>query len=163
MHKRILSKLILFTLILLGIGCAKDEGLKHRTLTGIYKLTSAITSYTYTDATGVYSKSDDLITGACDLQTTIEIRSDGTFQQLDYSGNNCTDPAIRKGTWKVTSTFYGSFNGEVRFADASQPYDLFEAKHVDDVITEFRIEYNDPNPPEHVTNLRYHYTYFRIN
>lgn len=163
MQKRIIIKMIIFSFLFINFGCKKkDFVIKHRTITGTFKLISVEKTGMVQEPNNSYAMGE-YITSKCDLLTTIEIKSNGTFRQIEFKNDNCTNQVSRQGTWKVTSTFYGSFLGDIKFDDTGFPYSLYEGGYVDDIITVIRIEYLDENPPENVKNLRYHYTYTRIN
>lgn len=163
MQKRIIIKMIILSFLFINSGCKKkDFVIKHRTITGTFKLIKVGTSGLVQEPNNSYAMGE-IITSECDLLTTIEIKSDGTFKQIEFKNDNCANQVSRQGTWKVTSTFYGSFHGDIKFDDTGFPYSLYEIECVDDIITVIRIEYLDENPPENMKYLRYHFTYTRIN
>ena len=163
MHNRIIKSQLIISLLIVTFGCSEDEnGIVHRKLSGTYDLISVARSGLVTEPNSTYGMYED-ITNDCDTYNVIEIKSNGTLELIEFSGDNCTNQTIKNGTWKVTSTFYGTFLGEVKFIDSNIIYDLFESGHNGDEITNFRIEYDDENPPENIENLRYHYTYIRAD
>lgn len=142
--------------------CGNDnEGLQHRDITGKFQLVAATTSYYEVTEHGGESKGDDILKD-CDLQTTVEFEPNGGVRQILYSGENCNNKRIRLGNWKVTSTFFGSFHGEINFQDSDIVCEVFESDASGETITQFRIEYEDENMPENIRNYRYHYTYKRV-
>ncbi len=140
----------------------KEDRLPHRNIVGTFKLETFTSSFRLTDEHGVRDTGEDLMT-ACDLETRIELKSDGELILRTYSGEDCEVLKTRMGNWKVTQIFFGSFIGEIIFEDSPVQYDIFESEENNEQIIEFRIEYEDENPPENIKNLRYHYTYRRVN
>lgn len=155
-----MNKIYILSLLFLILGCKNDDfQIKHRTITGNYNLVSVHKSGLVTDSHGTYTMNDE-ITSDCDILTTIEIKANGTFVQIEFKNDNCKNQIFRNGIWKVTGTFYGSFLGEVEFDDSSDLYVLNESSYVNETITKFTLMYSAGNV-ENIKGLKYHYTYRR--
>lgn len=155
--------LVFVILVLLQIACSKEEeGIPHRDISGTYKLESAYISFFRVFPDGGGESTGETLTNDCILKTTLELKSNGEVRQILYSEENCEKPIIRVGSWKVTSTFFSNFIGEIVFEDSQLVYEVFESMNRDEVVIQFNIEYEDENPPENIRNYRYHYTYKRV-
>ena len=156
-----MKKYLVLAIAIMILGCKKNDEfkIKHRTITGTYRLISVVKAERITDEHGTRDTGGE-ITTECDKRTIIDIRSDGTVEQTEFSGVDCGTRIIHSGTWKVTGTFFGSFNGELKFSDSTITYEIYELEQVDETITELEIAYGEVSgdPPE-----RYIYTYVRSN
>jgi len=161
MINRIIGKISIFILIVMNFGCSEVEDFSAERVTGTFHLGSV---YKHGLTTSGHSFSED-ITTECDLLTTLEIKSDGTFEQIEFTNEDCTKEIIRNGTWKVTRSI-GELSCELKFNDSNVLYNLYEtAKQPvgggNALIIAFRIEYFDENPPENMSHIIYHHTFMR--
>jgi len=144
-------------------GCSKDENrIDQLKLSGHFNLISIQRSGFVTEPNSTYAIYED-ITDDCDTNNVIEIKSNGNLELIEFSGDNCTNLTLKDGTWKVTSTAYGSLVAKVEFIDSNIIYDLLKSSDNGDEVTKFRIEYYDENYTENIEDLRYHYTYIRAD
>jgi hypothetical protein len=129
-----MNKIYILSLLFLILGCKNDDfQIKHRTITGNCNLVSVHKSGLVTDSYGTYTMNDE-ITSDCDILTTIEIKANGTFVQIEFKNDNYKNQIFRSGIWKVTGAFYGSFLGEVEFDNSSDLYVLNESNYINETI-----------------------------
>ncbi len=163
MNKSIPKYITIIVILFITISCSKDEnGLKHRKITGNYRLISAYKGGLYTDSQSSYGFSEDIFS-ECDTYNTINFKSNGTLELREFSGNNCATQVIKNGSWRINSTSYGSSRGEINLNGSTLVQDLLEINSVGNNITEISIEYWEENPPANISNLRFYYTYRREN
>lgn len=120
--------LLLLLLISLLFSCSTDEKplLRDRDISGTFEMFLAKRIELTTDENG-YTEVDkaEFILQECLSKNQIIIKADGTFEHIEVTGADCETEKLRRGTWTYISTFFGSFNGELKFNNSPIMYDTF--------------------------------------